>query len=90
MDTPQTRISSFSPLLLAGSATYVFCVMGPEVFLACCSCLGGFLPLLVVLLGEDVSGLSFCVNLEKIFEYFLTVYSFITFQSLHLPELYCN
>ncbi len=88
MDTPQTKISSFCPLLLAGS--YVFSVMGPEVFLACCLCPGGFFTTLVVLLGEDVSGLLFCVNLERIIAYFLTVYSFITFQSLYLPELYCN
>jgi hypothetical protein len=41
----------FRLLLMASSAIFAFCAMGPRDFLACCVCLGGFLPLLVVLLS---------------------------------------
>jgi hypothetical protein len=40
-------------------------VMEPEAFLACCVCLGGFLPLLRVLLRQDSSGLSLAKLLLK-------------------------
>jgi hypothetical protein len=48
-------VTLFRPLLVAGSAIHVFCVMGPDAL--CCVRLDGFLPLLVRLLGEDASGL---------------------------------
>jgi hypothetical protein len=42
------------------AAIHIFCVMGPDAL--CCVRLGGFLPLLVRLLGEDASGICICTE----------------------------
>jgi hypothetical protein len=68
---PRAGISKFRLLSLAGTAIYVIYVIGPEAFLPYCVCLGGFLSNLVVLLGQDASGLSFGIIPERIHEYYL-------------------